>query len=122
MASHGLALRNLCSAKRHQAVVLRAFPTLAESYLWETLRSSRLGVRAHRQSVLRGYIADFWIPAWLMVVEVDGPYHSTRADEDRKRDANLSKLGIRTLRFSNDEVLEDRWKVFHKIKNAGALR
>jgi len=46
-----------------------------------------------------------------LVVEIDGyEYHSSRDDfeSDRRRDAMLSALGYRVLRFSHRQVM-DRW-------------
>jgi very-short-patch-repair endonuclease len=49
-----------------------------------------------------GYIADFWCPQALLVVEVDGAGHDPVADQ--RRDRILASHGMRTIRFSNADV------------------
>lgn len=93
---------NLCRSRvdpaiTAQAKVQRQHPTAAEEFLWKLLRKKQLGVRFKRQYVIGGYIVDFWCPRWRMVVEIDGQWHDP--ERDRKRDADLEMLGIRTLRF-----------------------
>lgn len=48
-----------------------------------------------------GYIADFYIPARKLVVEIDGGSHgwAGRAETDARRDGHLAARGIRTLRI-----------------------
>jgi len=50
-----------------------------------------------------GYIADFYCPAVGLCIEVDGEYHDPEIDS--VRDQRLLAHGIRTLRLSNQEVI-----------------
>ncbi len=66
-----------------------------------------MGFKFRRQFGVRRYILDFYCPELRLAIEVDGPSHES--DEarryDEKRQAEIERLGIRFLRFTNDEVL-----------------
>jgi very-short-patch-repair endonuclease len=91
---------------RHQA-------TPFEVILWRCLSRSQLGYKFRRQHVIGQYIVDFFCPAKGLAIEVDG---STHHDEvDVMRDADLAKLGIPTLRFSNQDVTRNMEGVLRRI-------
>jgi len=92
--------------KKIFARMLRKNPTPSERVLWEYLRRKNLGVKFVRQNVIRGYIVDFYSPKIHLVIEVDGSSHDNRAKYDEKRDRILSEIGIKTLRFTNQEITE----------------
>lgn len=111
-----IALRNRCPQwKKDRAKQMRKEMTPAETRLWGQIRCQRLGVRARRQAVIRGYIADFYIPAWNLIIEVDGSSHKDRAEYDSKRDADLAKIGLRTIRFTNEQVFNQLGVVVQAI-------
>lgn len=90
-----------------RARALRGAMTEAEKRLWARLRGDALGVRFRRQLVIvQRYIVDFCAPAVSLVVEVDGGPH-TEGAADVRRDGELEKLGYRTLRFWNNDVLRE---------------
>jgi very-short-patch-repair endonuclease len=84
----------------------RLNPTPAEDALWQALRNAKLGVRFRRQHVIDRFIVDFVCLRLNLVVEVDGPGHESEDSGDTVRDARLSGLGYRKLRFSNARVLD----------------
>ena len=90
--------------KKHYARKMRNNPTFSENTLWQQLRKEKLGVKFRRQSIIRGYIADFYCPELHIVIEVDGNSHNDKTAYDSKRDAAFSCIGIKTLRFTNLEV------------------
>ena len=53
------------------------------------------------------YFADFYLPEYRLVIEVDGSYHN--GDEqfkyDRERDHQFESMKIRTMRISNSETM-----------------
>jgi len=54
------------------------------------------------------YVADFYIPRYNLVVEVDGGYHSDRKDYDQKRSSFLeSTYSVKVIRFTNSEILNN---------------
>jgi len=87
---------------------LRRDPTPAERKLWyEFLRD--LPYKFTRQKPLGQYVADFYCSRQGLVIELDGDSHYTdRARRyDEARTAALRVQGIRVMRFTNSEVLED---------------
>ena len=56
-------------------------------------------------------------PSVKLVVEVDGGYHAARAGADRRRDAQLLRLGFRTLRISAERVRNDMPAVLELIRS-----
>ena len=93
--------------------------TLAESVLWEQLRSNDFGIRFLRQHVIGDYIADFLACEQGLIIEVDGAYHAEleQQEKDEMREEKLEQMGYHIMRFSNDEVLFDTEKVMLQIEN-----
>ena len=52
------------------------------------------------------YILDFYHAKLKLCVEVDGGVHRKQKGRDRRRDTRLAGEGIRTIRFSNNQVLK----------------
>jgi len=105
-----------------QARKYRKQPTAAEDLLWDRLRANQLGVRVRRQQPLGPFIADFFIPAARLVVEIDGPVHDTRdqRQRDAERQQRLEAAGLHVLRFRNDAILKDMEAVLVEIRAAVA--
>jgi very-short-patch-repair endonuclease len=94
--------------KLEKAIDLRDHMTPSETILWKYLRANRLeGLHFRRQQVIRGYIVDFYCHQANLVVEVDGAVHLTQQEYDHKRDAILTDIGLRVLRFTNQQVDHD---------------
>ncbi len=88
---------------------LRNNSTDAEILLWSRLRRKQLlGVQFYRQKPIGNYIVDFYAPLVKLVIEVDGSQHyeEKHRKRDLKRDFFMEQQGLRTLRFSNLEVLQ----------------
>jgi very-short-patch-repair endonuclease len=51
-----------------------------------------------------------------LVIEVDGDVHDLQQEEDARREKALSALGLRIVRFGNDEVVRDVSVVVGRIK------
>jgi very-short-patch-repair endonuclease len=51
-----------------------------------------------------------------LVIEVDGDIHDLQQDEDARREKALSEMGLRIVRFGNDEVVRDLFAVAGKVK------
>ncbi|MDO8753345.1 MAG: DUF559 domain-containing protein [Anaerolineales bacterium] len=50
---------------------------------------------------------DFYCHKAALVVEVDGDIHDLQQEEDARREKILSELGLRIVRFGNEEVVKD---------------
>ena len=93
--------------KLQQRRELRSQLTPEESYLWAHLQHRKLaGRKFRRQHSVGPYILDFYCPAEKLAVELDGSSHDHEAAQghDEQRTRFLTRLGIRTLRFQNQEV------------------
>ena len=95
----------------------RKHPTKAERLLWTELRGGALGnFRFRRQHPLIGrFIADFYCPEKKLAVEIDGKVHSHQKEIDLEREKYISTLGIRFIRFTNEEVEKNREWVLCRI-------
>lgn len=102
-----------------RARTLRRELTPQEKRLRGYLRDRRLaGAKFRKQMWLAGYIADFACPEARLVVEADGSQHAQDAAYDARRAAAFARLGWRTLRFWNNEVMENLDGVLTVISNA----
>lgn len=97
---------------------MRKAPTLAEERLWQKLRKEQLGVKFRRQHAIEHFIVDFYAAQVALVVEIDGPIHDQQVEYDSLRQAFLESLGLRVLRFKNDDVLENIQGVLEVIAEA----
>ena len=88
---------------------LRKSMTEAERMIWARLRNNQLGQRFLRQYSIGFYIVDFYCPKQHLAIEIDGKYHAEVDTKlyDQERDTYLESLGIKILRFVNDEVLKN---------------
>ena len=79
--------------------------TREERHLWyDFLR--KLSKTVNRQKVIGPYIVDFYCASAKLVIELDGSQHydTKGIRSDKERDAYLSSLGLRVLRYSNRDV------------------
>ena len=96
---------------------LRRNMTLAEILLWRRLRRRQLcGYAFGRQRPIGEYIVDFYCKDLRLAIEVDGCSHNLRKREDRARQRRLERLGVRFLRFWDQEVKSDMASVLRRIE------
>ncbi|MDD4901424.1 MAG: DUF559 domain-containing protein [Patescibacteria group bacterium] len=89
---------------KQRARELRNHPTVAENKLWfEYLR--QIPHKALRQKPIGNYIVDFYLPQIKIVIEVDGETHLRDIGYDDKRTKELERLGLKVIRFWNDDVI-----------------
>jgi very-short-patch-repair endonuclease len=110
---HGPQLRaDLVAAARR----MRHDPTRAEDVLWERLRGRQVAdAKFRRQHTIDRFVVDFYCAEACLVIEVDGPVHQETQEQDAERQAILESLGLRVIRFKNDEVLTDVGSVVKRI-------
>jgi very-short-patch-repair endonuclease len=102
--------------KQQRSRELRRDMTPAEKLLWQELRPNKLGVHFRRQQVISGFIVDFYCHKADLIIEVDGDIHDLQQKEDILRENTLRALGLRIVRFRNEEVLNNLSSVLEKIK------
>lgn len=103
---------------KKRAKVLRRNETLSEKKLWEKLRNGNMnGLKFRRQHAIRDYIADFYCHELRLVIEVDGEIHD-REDvkmHDEKRTKRMMDLGVKVLRYKNEDVFFYADYIVHDI-------
>ena len=95
---------------KYVARTLRKNMTDSERLLWSRIRRKQLkGLQFYRQKAVGNYIVDFCCPSKMIIIEVDGSQHTEAKmqQKDARRDAELSKLGFRVLRYSSADVLRN---------------
>ncbi|SMP67254.1 Very-short-patch-repair endonuclease [Novosphingobium panipatense] len=106
----GARLETLKERAREQ----RRHPTDAQKALWAQLSGSKLGgVKFIRQSVVGSTIVDFACPSRWIVVQISAA--DGNADVNELQDRKLIEVGIRVLRFSEEEVLGNVETVIREI-------
>ena len=96
----------------------KQYPTEAEKMLWEYIRSEQLWFKFNRQHIVGDYIVDFICIEKGLVIEVDGGYHSEyeQMQRDECRTEHLEDMGLKVIRFSNEEVLNNIEGVLDNIR------
>ena len=91
--------------------------TAAEKKLWYGYLEQDRN-RWLRQKPIGDYIIDFYCPKLKLVIEVDGTTHLENKDKvyDKKRTEELEKLGIKILRFWNNDILDGLAEVENVIE------
>ena len=97
---------------------LRHPMTEAEKLLWDKIRNRKLqGLKFRRQHPIHYYIADFYCHEKRLIVEVDGGIHTDEAvkEHDENRTAELDRLGITVIRFTNEQIFGQLEQVLKEI-------
>ncbi len=96
--------------------------TEAEKIIWgKLLLRDKTGYRFLRQKPIDRFIFDFYCPKLLLVIEIDGGSHIKKKGTDELRDKFLKQIGITTIRFTNDEVINNIEIVKKKINELTPL-
>lgn len=79
--------------------------TPEEKDIWYRLLK-KLPMTVKRQKIFGSYIVDFYIPSKKIVIEIDGVQHlfGEQRSSDEKRDQYFEGLGIKVLRYNNEDV------------------
>ena len=79
--------------------------TKQERHLWYDFLKN-LPVTFNRQKVIGNYIVDFYCASAKLIIELDGSQHyeDKGIEVDKKRDNCFKELGLRVLRYSNEDV------------------
>ena len=89
---------------------LRKQMTRAEALLWQQLKARQMeGCDFDRQRPIDEYIVDFFSKDLMLAIEIDGVTHDTEAGQknDQRRQKRLEALGVRFLRFQDEEVKQN---------------
>ena len=82
--------------------------TLAEKKIWYDYFRN-FPYRVHRQRPIDKFIVDFYCPKLKLVIEIDGYIHYTEnaQEYDLQRTEILEGYGLKVIRFTNEEVLQN---------------
>jgi very-short-patch-repair endonuclease len=58
---------------------------------------------------------DFYCSRLQLVIEIDGDSHAETVEYDAERTRFLGSLGLRVIRFSNDDVLRNIEGVYEEL-------
>jgi very-short-patch-repair endonuclease len=88
---------------------LRKNSTKAELLLWKQLRGKKLNdTKFKRQFGVDKYVLDFYCPEVKLAIELDGEPHTGKdaIEYDKIRTAFLNSIGIKVIRFKNEDLFE----------------
>ena len=96
--------------------ILRRNMTKEEKHLWYDFLKL-LPVTVNRQKVIDRYVVDFYISSAKIVIELDGLQHFEvkHKKADKERDEYLSQMGIKVLRYTNQEINQNFEAVCQEI-------
>lgn len=98
---------------------LRNNSTKSEILLWKQLRNKQMaGFDFHRQKPVDNYILDFFCQELMLGIELDGITHQFEDvfEKDNRKEEKLLSLGIKILRFSDNQVVDDMPNVLRTIE------
>jgi very-short-patch-repair endonuclease len=101
------------------AKILKHNQTKAEMIMWQVLRGRQLnGMKFRRQHPIGRFIVDFYCHEYKLVIELDGEIHNIDfvKEYDENREVQLQNLGLKILRFKNEEVFDSLEKILETIK------
>ncbi len=77
-----------------------------------------VGIKFRRQFPIGNYILDFYSPEYSLGIEADGGQHCEHGvrQKDEARTEELSRLGIKILRFNDREILNNTEGVWGMIE------
>ena len=105
---------------------LRKRSTIAEQILWKELRNRKLlNLKFYRQYPLfydlsgkeSFFVADYYCFEAKLIIELDGEIHKYKLKDDEYRTDILKSLGLKVIRFKNEELEINIKLVLEKIKN-----
>ena len=103
-------------ALKERARDMRRNPTEAQKLLWERLKDKQCGFTFNREVVMGSAIVDFACKTRWLVVETGGTGDGADATLAQLSDRKLTDVGVRVMRFADDDVVTDTDRVVGEIK------
>jgi len=104
------------AALKDRARAQRRDPTPAQAALWERVKDKQCGFTITREVLMGSAIVDFACRMRWLVIEIGGKGGDAEAQVAELSDRKLTEVGVRVLRFSDEEVLENIEDVVRTIK------
>ncbi|MDP3111868.1 MAG: endonuclease domain-containing protein [Thermodesulfovibrionales bacterium] len=93
---------------KERARELRKNSALSEVLLWRYLKGKQLlGYDFDRQRPVDNFIVDFFCNELMLAIEIDGDTHNYRISQDIERQRRIEGLGVRFLRFTDEDVKQN---------------
>lgn len=88
---------------------LRNNVTHTEMILWGRLKQYFPSLKFRRQHPISLYIADFYCHSEKLIIEIDGSIHQLNEvkENDKIRQEHLENLGLKIIRFTTDDILNN---------------
>lgn len=105
---------------KERARELRKNMTPGEVTLWKHLKGKQMcGYDFDRQRPIDRFIVDFYCKKLMLAIEIDGSSHDSPAAQkrDAERQGRLESLGVRFLRFTEEEVCREVEGVLRVIED-----
>ncbi|WP_414622118.1 endonuclease domain-containing protein [Calothrix sp. CCY 0018] len=90
----------------------------AEQIIWDKIRNRQIeDCKFRRQYSVDKFVIDFYSPILKLAIEIDGESHFKEgaAEYDRERQMYIESLGIKFIRFTNNDVYENLDGVLESI-------
>ena len=96
---------------------LRNNVTSTEMILWGRLKVYFPKLKFRRQHPISLYIVDIYCHAEKLVIEIDGSIHEEESIKikDKIRQKDLEELGLKVIRFSTKEIMQNLESVLKTI-------
>ena len=87
---------------------MRKKMTPQEGVLWHTYLK-KYPIKIFRQKIIGNYIADFYCSHAKLIIELDGSQHfeENSIEYDKIRTDYFNSLGIKVIRFTNNEIKQN---------------
>lgn len=104
---------------------LRRGCTKSEKLLWEAVRNRKINSKKFQRQYpikfeifnhKRFFIPDFYCHECKLAVELDGKIHEHQKDYDEMRTHIINNIGIKVIRFTNEDIENNLEKVLLTIK------
>lgn len=92
--------------KQKFAEWMKANPTPSEALFLSTWHQFAQ-YKIQPQTVILGFIPDFYVKSKKVVIEIDGSIHASQVEYDAQRDRIFRQNGFNVLRLTDAEVLLD---------------
>lgn len=75
------------------------------------------GYQFMRQKPIDNYIVDFYCSKLQLIIEIDGTSHDFKFVNDIQRQQKLEALGLKILRFGDENIKNNLEGVLYSIEN-----
>ena len=94
--------------------------TAPELVFWTAIRERKLkGYKFRRQYSVERYVIDFYCTKVRLGIEIDGSSHFNQNQKqyDNLRSEYIHSLGIKILRYTNDEIMKNLSGVLEHVSS-----